>query len=224
MTFFPKSYIIRNMSRGIIRHFIVFEGIDGSGTTTLLNRVSARLTERNIRHRCDAEPTSSAVGRRLRSMLQTGNPADPLYNTAMSALFSLDRALHLYGPDGIAAATADGTIVLCDRYLFSTIAYQGIFGDPEEALSFNETFPLPEYLFFLDLPASDALKRIEKRGQKKEIYETAAFLEKVRTLYRAALKRYEDSGMKIFTADTSQPADETEAFIASCLDFLPKCR
>ena len=210
MTFFPKSYIIRNMSRGIIRHFIVFEGIDGSGTTTLLNRVSARLTERNIRHRCDAEPTSSAVGRRLRSMLQTGNPADPLYNTAMSALFSLDRALHLYGPDGIAAATADGTIILCDRYLFSTIAYQGIFGDPEEALSFNETFPLPEYLFFLDRPASDALKRIEKRGQKKEIYETADYLDRIARRYRQIISRFSDEGMKILTLDAGLSPDTLE--------------
>lgn len=212
------------MNNKIIKGFIVFEGIDGSGTTTQMNRLAERLKRLNIPVRCDAEPTGSAAGRRLRTLLKTGNAGDPLFNTAMGALFSLDRALHVYGENGIISAASGGVKLLCDRYFFSTAAYQGVSGSIDEILELNETFPLPEYLFFLDVDPKEAVKRIDGRNAAKEIYETAAFLEKVRTLYRAALKRYEDSGMKIFTADTSQPADETEAFIASCLDFLPKCR
>lgn len=189
-----------------------------------MNRLAERLKRLNIPVRCDAEPTGSAAGRRLRTLLKTGNAGDPLFNTAMGALFSLDRALHVYGENGIISAASGGVKLLCDRYFFSTAAYQGVNGGVDEILELNETFPLPEYLFFLDVDPNEAVKRIDRRNAAKEIYETAAFLEKVRTLYRAALKRYEDSGMKIFTADTSQPADETEAFIASCLDFLPKCR
>ena len=189
-----------------------------------MNRLAERLKRLNIPVRCDAEPTGSAAGRRLRTLLKTGNAGDPLFNTAMGALFSLDRALHVYGENGIISAASGGVKLLCDRYFFSTAAYQGVSGSIDEILELNETFPLPEYLFFLDVDPKEALRRIDGRSGGREIYETAAFLEKVRTLYRAALKRYEDSGMKIFTADTSQPADETEAFIASCLDFLPKCR
>lgn len=212
------------MNNRIIEGFIVFEGIDGSGTTTQMNRLAERLKRLNIPVRCDAEPTGSAAGRRLRTLLKTGNAGDPLFNTAMGALFSLDRALHVYGENGIISAASGGVKLLCDRYFFSTAAYQGVNGDVDEILELNNAFPLPEYLFFLDVDPNEAVKRIDRRNAAKEIYETAAFLEKVRTLYRASLKRYEDSGMKIFTADTSQPADETEAFIASCLDFLPKCR
>ena len=185
------------MNNKIIEGFIVFEGIDGSGTTTQMNRLAERLKRLNIPVRCDSEPTGSVAGRRLRTLLKTGNAEDPLFG---------------------------GVKLLCDRYFWSTAAYQGVNGDVDEILELNNAFPLPEYLFFLDVDPKEAVKRIDRRNAAKEIYETAAFLEKVRTLYRAALKRYEDSGMKIFTADTSQPADETEAFIASCLDFLPKCR
>lgn len=210
MTFLTKSYIIPNMNRQIIRNFIVFEGIDGSGTTTLQKRVSERLLHCNICHRCDAEPTSSAVGRRIRSILQTGNPTDLLYNTALTALFSLDRAVHLYGSDGIIAAAAKGTAVLCDRYLFSTAAYQGIFGNIEETLSFNETFPLPEYLFFLELPVRTALQRIENRGQKKEVYETAEYLERIARNYRTVIGRFAGSGMKIITLDAGLSPETLE--------------
>lgn len=212
------------MNNKIIEGFIVFEGIDGSGTTTQMNRLAERLKRLSIPVRCDSEPTGSVAGRRLRTLLKTGNAEDPLFNTTMSSLFSLDRALHVYGENGIISTATGGVKLLCDRYFWSTAAYQGVNGDVDEILELNNAFPLPEYLFFLDVDPNEAVKRIDRRNAAKEIYETAAFLEKVRTLYRAALKRYEDSGMKIFTADTSQPADETEAFIASCLDFLPKCR
>lgn len=203
MTFFGKSDIIRNMGRQIIRNFIVLEGIDGSGTTTLQKTVSRRLTQMNIPHRCDAEPTDSAVGRRIRTMLKSGNPADPLFNTAIGALFSLDRAIHLYGPDGITETTQSGCLVLCDRYLFSTAAYQGLDGNRDDILSMNETFPLPEYLFFLDLPVQTAMERIEKRGNPKEVYETVSYLERIAQSYRDIMASFAGSGMKIVTLDAT---------------------
>ena len=212
------------MNNKIIEGFIVFEGIDGSGTTTQMNRLAERLKRLNIPVRCDAEPTGSAAGRRLRTLLKTGNAGDPLFNTAMGALFSLDRALHVYGENGIISAASGGVKLLCDRYFFSTAAYQGVSGGVDEILELNETFPLPEYLFFLDVDPNEALRRIDGRSGGREIYETTAFLERARALYRSTLERYADSGMKIFTADTSRPSGETEAFIASCLDFLPECR
>ena len=61
------------MNNKIIKGFIVFEGIDGSGTTTQMNRLAERLKRLNIPVRCDAEPTGSAAGRRLRTLLKTGN-------------------------------------------------------------------------------------------------------------------------------------------------------
>ena len=83
------------MNNKIIEGFIVFEGIDGSGTTTQMNRLAERLKRLNIPVRCDSEPTGSVAGRRLRTLLKTGNAEDPLFNTTMSSLFSLDRALHV---------------------------------------------------------------------------------------------------------------------------------
>lgn len=203
MTFFEKSDIIRNMGRQIIRNFIVLEGIDGSGTTTLQKTVSRQLSQMNIPHRCDAEPTDSTVGRRIRAMLKSGNPADPLFNTAIGALFSLDRAIHLYGQNGITETVKKDCLVLCDRYLFSTAAYQGLDGNREDILSMNETFPLPEYLFFLDLPVRTAMERIEKRGNPKEVYETVSYLERIAKSYRDVIDSFTGSGMKIITLDAT---------------------
>lgn len=211
------------MNREIIRNFIVFEGIDGSGTTTLQKRVSDRLSRCAVSHRLDAEPTNSAVGRRIRALLQTGNPADALFNTALSALFSLDRAVHLYASDGIKSAVAD-TTVLCDRYLFSTVAYQGLFGDFEEALAFNETFPLPEFLFFLDLPTTIALKRIENRGRQKEIYESAQLLENIAANYRKVIDRFRKTEMKIITLDATLAPEILEEEVLRSLESLTKGR
>src|SRR4029078_3251661 len=106
--------------------FIVLEGIDGSGTTTQLGRLGDHLTSRGRRAHTTREPSAGPVGRLLREILLGGHrlpdgaPAD---RRAMALLFAADGRDHLRRE--IEPALAAGTDVVCDRYLLSSLAYQG---------------------------------------------------------------------------------------------------
>jgi dTMP kinase len=73
-----------------------------------------------------------------------------------------------------------GKAVFSDRYLFSSLAYQGETLSDDLAVSLNRDFPLPEVLLFFDLDAEAAMGRVERRGEDREIYETIAFQRRVR--------------------------------------------
>lgn len=210
-------YTNATMKKKIIPHFIVLEGIDGSGTTTQIQRLSNTLSQNKIPHRCDAEPTASVVGQRLRQLLKSGDGENPLFNTTMSALFSLDRALHLFGEEGIIETVQQGKWLLCDRYLFSTLAYQGVLGNEGEIREMNDGFALPEFVFFLDITPEKALERIQQRGTQKEIYENRQFLQKVRENYLKIFRENQESEMKIFILDATRSPQEIQGEIACAL-------
>jgi thymidylate kinase len=79
-----------------------------------------------------------------------------------------------------------GTPVISDRYLFSSLAYQGVDLPYPFVASLNETFPMPSVVFFIDTPVEECLRRIEARGQAKELFEIQTFLEKVKRNYEQA--------------------------------------
>lgn len=198
----------------ILQNFIVFEGIDGAGTSTQLQRLSRRAD--SDRFFFTAEPTDHPTGRFLRSMLKGDMALDP--RTA-SFLFAADRTEHVWGKDaagkdrGIQHIAESGKIVVSDRYLFSSLAYQSIDCGMELPAKLNELFPLPSLVFFFDLPADIALARVDGRGSR-EIYEQEPFLQQVREAYRQVFQRYEKSGMKIVTLDASESPDCIEGRIA----------
>ncbi|MCR5723813.1 MAG: dTMP kinase [Treponema sp.] len=204
----------------VLHNFIVFEGIDGAGTSTQLKRLSERAD--SDRFFFTAEPTDLPTGRFLRSMLKGEVVLDP--RTA-SYLFAADRIEHLWGKDaggnatGIEPIAQSGKIVVSDRYLFSSLAYQSIDCGMELPLSLNKPFPLPELLFFFDLDPKTALSRVDSRGSR-EIYEKEDFLCRVRDAYHKVFNLYKDSGMKIITLDATQTADEVETLIAAEINAL----
>ena len=108
--------------------FISFEGIEGSGKSTQIVRLAAELPKRAVVTR---EPGGTRLGAGLReALLQKDAPVSPL---AEVLLFFADRAQHV--AEVIRPALERGAIVLCDRYLDSTLAYQGFGrGLPLEAL------------------------------------------------------------------------------------------
>lgn len=200
----------------ILHNFIVFEGIDGAGTSTQLARLKTRAD--SDRFFFTAEPTDLPTGRFLRNMLQGDFALDP--RTA-AFLFAADRAEHIWGKNaagndiGIESICKTGKIVVSDRYVFSSLAYQSIncgFGLPARL---NQDFPLPELVFFFDLSPETALNRVDGRGAKRELYEDECFLCKVRNAYQDVFAHYKDSGMKIVTLDAAESADSVEAKIAS---------
>ena len=149
----------------ILKNFIVFEGIDGAGTSTQIKKICERNPQKFFQ---TAEPTSLETGKFLRKMLGGEFSVDEKTN---SFLFAADRAEHLYGKNGIIEQINNGKTVISDRYLFSSLAYQSISCGEELPKLLNSTFPLPEILFFFEIDPEISLKRVDSRNEKKEIYE-----------------------------------------------------
>ncbi|MBQ1189058.1 MAG: dTMP kinase [Lachnospiraceae bacterium] len=128
---------------------------------------------------------------------------------------------HLYGKDGILEQTQKGNICICDRYIFSSFAYQSNECGMELPKKLNEDFPLPEYLFYFSINPEQSLKRITGRGVT-EIYEKQDFLEKTKTQYDRIIADFkENSDIKIIEIDATSPIKEIEKIIWNVIEKLP---
>lgn len=197
-------------TRGPIKNFIVFEGIDGSGTTTQLARLAALLGKHATPHWVTAEPTPRPEGALVRRILKGELPAEP---GTIAHLFAADRHEHLYGTDGIMEKIAKGLVVVCDRYVLSSLAYQGIACGDDLPKLLNSRFPVPGLTLFFDVDPEISMGRMKSRDQL-EIYEKMGFQVKVREAYRRVLDEARKSGWKIAQIDASQTVAEVAKRIA----------
>jgi len=145
--------------------FITLEGIEGSGKTILLENLERHFKESGIAYMKTREPGSSWLGKSIRPLLlQSGNQLAP---TAELFLFLADRTQHV--EDVIRPALEAKKLVICDRYIDSTHAYQG-YGrnfDHELLSRFNELASqnlLPDLTLLLDLPVEIGLHRARLRN------------------------------------------------------------
>ncbi|MEL6104809.1 MAG: dTMP kinase [Planctomycetota bacterium] len=162
--------------------FIVVDGIDGAGKTTQVQRFCDLFRRAKEEVLCSKEPTSGRWGQELRRSAQAGrlDPAEEL------DLFIRDRQEHV--TEVIQPALDAGSVVIVDRYFYSTIAYQGTRGADVESLSaqMRDLFPIPDMAFFLDLPVALAMERIEsERGDAPNEFEKADALQKCRAVFES---------------------------------------
>lgn len=160
-------------------------GIDGAGKTTLLNGLSKRLEEKNEVF-VTKQPTQwYRKDERVRSMLNEESTDTPLMLREMALLAASDRLRHLRTE--IFPQLKKGWIVITDRYVFSTYAYFMARGlqDLQWLKEINKNVPMPDFTFFIDVPAAEALKRIKKRDGKFKKREEANLgkMEKVRDIF-----------------------------------------
>ncbi|MCQ2575532.1 MAG: dTMP kinase [Treponema sp.] len=198
----------------ILKNFIVFEGIDGAGTSTQIKKLVESNPEKYI---ATAEPTSGPTGKFLRSMLGGEFHVDEKTN---AYLFAADRCEHIYGKGGVQEMLAEGKTVVSDRYFFSSMAYQSVSCGKELPKLLNSPFPLPEYLFFFDIDPEISLGRVNSRNEKKEIYEKIDMQKKTAALYNEVISEYEkdtESGMKVIRVDATKSIEEVAAFIKAKL-------
>ncbi len=188
----------------IQKNFIVFEGIDGSGTSTQIELLKKRDEDKKLFF--TAEPTEGETGKFLRKIL--GGKINVAAQTA-AYLFAADRAEHLWAKGGIVEQCESGKIVVCDRYIFSSLAYQGATCGEELPKKINSPFPLPEILFFFDIKSEDSLKRIDARGEEKEIYENKKMLDETAVRYKKTIEEFKSQReMKIIELDATLGKDE----------------
>jgi dTMP kinase len=121
----------------------------------------------------------------------------------MAYLFAADRNEHIYSFGGIREKAEQGVLVISDRYLFSSLAYQSVDCGWDFVKTLNERFPLPEILIYLDIPLTEGEKRLKNRSQR-EIYEYQDFQAKADAGYKRVLREFSGSGMKILVIDGTE--------------------
>ena len=212
----------------ILQNFIVFEGIDGAGTSTQIEMLKNRPEAKDFLF--TAEPTSAPTGKFLRQMLKGDFP---LQNESAAYLFAADRNEHVNGKlltqgntlvTGIKEACQSGRKVVSDRYLFSSLAYQSINCPPEVPRLLNSLFPLPQLLFYFEISPKDSLSRLGDRNFR-EIYEKEDFLNRTVQEYHNVLSEYSEKaknqGMKIILIDAKKTKEEISANIWQEIKNLP---
>lgn len=160
---------------------VVFEGIDGSGKTSLSQLFLDHLRAAGTKAAWLREPTDSPLGDRIRRLAQEKESVPPRRELE---LFIQDRRWDV--EHNILPALGAGTTVIMDRYYYSNACYQGARGlDMEEILRANREFaPEPDLVLIIDVDVERALERIGRgRATVAKLFEKKEFLEKVRANY-----------------------------------------
>lgn len=192
------------MPRG---RFIVLEGIDGSGTTSQVQALRRALEDRGHGVLATHQPSDGSIGRSIRGFLRREGPGiDP---AALALLFAADRLDHVQRE--IEPALRRGDVVLCDRYVVSSWAYQSLQCDAAWVRTINDRAPWPDLTLVLQLPVDEALRRVHARDQAKEIYETTTIQHRVAQAYAEVVA---EALRGVVTIDGTQDKD---AVTRACL-------
>lgn len=167
--------------------FITFEGLDGSGSSTQAALLAANLQQKGVSVIQTKEPTTGTIGKLVREYLQHKHQTS---EEALQILFAADRADHLYKV--VMPNLEMGRIVISDRYFLSSIAFGT---HSEESFKWlNQlytTFKKPDLVFLLKVLPAECIKRIEKRGSEKELFEKEETLARVWRNYEKLAKLYD---------------------------------
>ena len=154
------------------------EGIDGCGKSTQSKLLREKLEGEGEKVIILKEPTKRPHGQKLWDVLHGKRKAS---NEEILELFVLDRKQHV--EEKIQPALDDGTVILMDRYYYSSMAYQVAGGiDVEEIREKHVFAPRPDVVLIFDLPVSVALERVKGHSDADE-FEKEEHLEKVREAY-----------------------------------------
>ena len=189
-------------------YFITLEGPDGSGKTTVADAVVEKLNKQGIEVVHTREPGGIDIAEQIRNVI-----LDPK-NTAMDSktealLYAASRRQHLV--EKVFPAVKAGKIVICERFVDSSLAYQGYARSIgiDEVLSINlfaidNTFP--DLTIYLDVDEQTGLNRLSNRSFKDRLdQESIEFHHRVNEGYKEVLKRYKD---RISVVDASQELDK----------------
>jgi len=215
---------------GHLSFFITFEGVEGSGKTTQIQRLKKYLTQKGIPCKITREPGGCPIGEKVRKILL--NP-DHREMVPMSELLLYEAARAQHVNDMIKPFLKKGGVILCDRFNDATLAYQG-YGRRidlkwiEDLNHLSSQGIRPDVTFLLDCPSDVGLKRALQRNralkqEKEERFEKEEiqFHRRVRKGYLAIAKK-EPRRVKVI--DTREGADKVFEKIRRIVDNLIKNR
>ena len=199
--------------------FLSLEGIEGSGKTTQIKHLEKILSDKGYRVLTLREPGGTAFGEKLReAILKSTTPLHPL---AECHLFLASRAQLLHEKI-LPFLLAPKSVVILDRYIDSTMAYQGKARrlGLETVLELHRHDPLnllPHRTYFLDITLETSLERQQKRGQEKDYFESekAEFYANLIDGYREMAKYFPE---RILTIDASKTPEEVSQVMALDLE------
>jgi dTMP kinase len=178
--------------------FISFEGTEGSGKTTQIERLAQRLSEAGHSVIVTREPGGTVIGEAIRDLLKDVSKSSSIFPEAELLLFAASRAQLVR--EVILPALAVGKTILCDRFLDSTTVYQGIARKINaESLNLIHKFVLnalmPDVTIIIDVPPEIGLQRARKRPQftsDRLEQENIEFYQAVRNGYLSLAKMYSE--------------------------------
>jgi len=203
--------------------FITFEGTEGSGKSTQCRRLARSLRRQGYQVLETREPGGTPLAETIRTLLltspQSKKPMEPITPACETMLIFAARAQHM--AHVIRPTLAKGTIVLCDRFFDSTLAYQG------SARGLDHTFLIdaqqfvanglhPHLTFFLDLPIQDGLARRQQSKKHDRLdQESLSFHRRVHRGFLALAKQYPQ---RIHKVDARQSPQDVASHIAAIVE------
>jgi dTMP kinase len=196
---------------------IAFEGIDGAGKSTHAQALAQRLEKRGEKVILRSEPTHGPEGAVIREILSGTRPRPEPKEEA--ELFLQDRARHVR--EVLGPALASGTVVILDRYFYSTAAYQGARGlDPAEILAANRRIaPEPNLVFLFSVPVEEAMRRIAGSRKSLSSFEFAPYLQEV----AGRFERFHGPNITVINGYTT-PEDIEKQLLAGLSPVLSRWR
>jgi dTMP kinase len=164
--------------------FLAVEGIDGSGSTTIVEFIASWFLKQQIPVLITGEPSKGPIGRLLKTvyLVTESSPAGD------ALLFAADRTDHWQKV--ILPALQQGKVVVSNRHVGSSLVYQVLGGLPEEWVrEINKMVPRADWTILLNCDAGVAMERIKRRGKPREKFESPDFLEQARDFYLDLAKR-----------------------------------
>ena len=197
--------------------FISFEGTEGVGKTTLIRKLFDHFQQQGKDVVLTREPGGTPLAEQIRSLLLSVNHDEKMSNDTELLLMYAARAQHLQAV--ILPALAEGKIVLCDRFIDSSFAYQcagrGLSRDKLQVLNENFVARMPDITFWLDAPIELGMNRARERGALDRFeQEKVVFFESVRSGF-AEIHMRDSQRMKRLDA-TQTP----EQVFADAIDYL----
>lgn len=200
--------------------FITFEGCEGSGKSTIAKMLKEELENVNIPCLFTREPGGTPISEKIRNIIL--DPSTPEMTSRTEALlYAASRSQHT--AEKIIPALEEGKIVICDRYLESSLAYQGA----ARELGVGNIFDInifggaiePDYVLFFDISPQESLKRIKNRNFDRLEKEELEFHEKVYNYFKSQKNRN-----NFISIDATKPIDEVFSKVIKIIYSIKKIR